>query len=46
VFSAVQQVRLQQRGVGAAHLSLSDDDDRVLAFVVLECAVTASQRLD
>lgn len=45
VFSAVQQARLRQRGVGAAHLSLSDDDGRVLAFVVLECAVTVGQRL-
>lgn len=36
VFSAAQQQRLKARGVIAAHLSLSDDDGRVLAFVVLE----------
>lgn len=35
-FSPEQQIRLQARGVTAAHLSLSDDDGRVLAFVVLE----------
>lgn len=38
IFSAVQQQRLAARGVVAAHLSLSDDDGRVLAFVVLEAA--------
>lgn len=36
VFSPRQQQRLAARGVVAAHLSLSDDDGRVLAFVVLE----------
>ena len=36
VFSSAQQARLEARGVTAAHLSLSDDDGRVLAFVVLE----------
>lgn len=36
VFSSAQQARLKRRGVTAAHLSLSDDDGRVLAFVVLE----------
>ena len=36
VFSGVQQSKLKVRGVTAAHLSLSDDDGRVLAFVVLE----------
>ena len=36
VFSGVQQSKLKARGVTAAHLSLSDDDGRVLAFVVLE----------
>lgn len=36
VFSPTQQARLEARGVTAAHLSLSDDDGRVLAFVVLE----------
>ena len=36
VFSGVQQSKLKARGVTSAHLSLSDDDGRVLAFVVLE----------
>jgi len=36
VFSTTQQQRLKARSVTAAHLSLSDDDGRVLAFVVLE----------
>lgn len=36
IFSAMQQQRMAARGVTAAHLSLSDDDGRVLAFVVLE----------
>ena len=36
MFSSTQQARLAARGVTAAHLSLSDDDGRVLAFVVLE----------
>lgn len=36
LFSSAQQQRLKARGVTAAHLSLSDDDGRVLAFVVLE----------
>jgi holo-[acyl-carrier protein] synthase len=36
IFSAAMQARLHARGITAAHLSLSDDDGRVLAFVVLE----------
>lgn len=38
VFSDLMAARLTQRGIGAAHVSLSDDDGRVLAFVVLERA--------
>ena len=36
IFSAAMQDRLHERGVKSAQLSLSDDDGRVLAFVVLE----------
>lgn len=36
-FSAAMQARLNAEGVHRCHLSLSDDDGRVLAFVVLEC---------
>ena len=38
VFSELMAARLTQQGIGAAHVSLSDDDGRVLAFVVLERA--------
>ncbi len=36
IFSTRMQARLAALGVVASHLSLSDDDGRVLAFVVLE----------
>lgn len=36
IFSPEQQARMEDQGITAAHLSLSDDDGRVLAFVVLE----------
>jgi len=35
-FSPVMQTRLEALGVTGSHISLSDEDDRVLAFVVLE----------
>lgn len=38
IFSAAQQQRMTARGITTAHLSLSDDDGRVLAFVVIESA--------
>ena len=38
IFSPAMQARLDAAGITAAHLSLSDDDGRVLAFVVLEAA--------
>ncbi len=36
VFSAAMQQRLGALGIAAAHVSLSDEDGRVMAFVVLE----------
>lgn len=36
VFSSALQARLDDMGVGAAHISLSDDGGVVMAFVVLE----------
>lgn len=36
VFSRVLQAQLAAADIASAHLSLSDDDGRVLAFVVLE----------
>lgn len=36
VFSSTMQTRLDGLGINVCHLSLSDDDGRVLAFVVLE----------
>lgn len=33
---------VQERGIRAAHLSLSDEDDHALAVVVLECETTSS----
>lgn len=38
VFSPRMRARLDAMGVGAAHVSLSDEDGVVLAFVVLERA--------
>lgn len=37
IFSSAMQARLAAAGVLRCHLSLSDDDGRVLSFVVLEC---------
>jgi holo-[acyl-carrier protein] synthase len=36
VFSRAQQKRMRESGVGAAHVSLSDDGGLVSAYVVLE----------
>lgn len=36
VFSAQAKEKLQVRGIGAAHLSLSDEQDYAIAFVTLE----------
>ena len=38
VFSAAMRARLDTLGIGGGHVSLTDEDGRVLAFVVLESA--------
>ncbi len=38
IFSRSMQARLRREGIGAAHLSLSDDGGMVCAYVVLERA--------
>ena len=38
VFSTAMQARLDALGVSSGHVSLTDEDGRVLAFVVLESA--------
>jgi holo-[acyl-carrier protein] synthase len=38
IFSRSMQTRLRREGIGAAHLSLSDDGGMVCAYVVLERA--------
>ena len=40
IFSAVQQARLVARGVQRVHVALTDQDDWVLAMVVIEGAPT------
>lgn len=40
VFSSTQQARLQARGVQRVHLALTDQDDWVLAMVVIEGTAT------
>ena len=41
VFSAAMQTKLNGLGIIGCHLSLSDEDGRVLAFVVLETGATS-----
>ncbi|QHS09824.1 holo-ACP synthase [Sinimarinibacterium sp. NLF-5-8] len=38
IFSAAMQARLSEKGIVAAHVSLTDDDGMVCAYVVLERA--------
>ncbi|MBA4286143.1 MAG: holo-[acyl-carrier-protein] synthase [Xanthomonadaceae bacterium] len=37
IFSAATQARLDALGIGAAHLSFTDEAGMIIAFVVLEC---------
>lgn len=46
VFSRSMQARLRRDGIGAAHISLSDDGGMVCAYVVLECVPEGDVRGD